>query len=444
MAAGLLLACGLAGCGPSLDEQVERLGGSAEEREQARQELLLAKDQAVEPLLKALTDPRRTAARAELAGVLVSLMTRVEDPRIPAALLERMVQDPDPRVRARIAYALGLHQLPQAADGLLAGLEDPDAQVRLHSFAGLCALQGKLPAAQGEALRQRAPALMEDPDPQVRQEALIYTESVVREMLTQAQQAALKAELAQAESLLSRSLAYAPASSQAQYRLARFLFDGGRREEGLALLRQRGMLLDVPLLTAPPTIDGRLDDPFWGRAARADSFWAFSSEHPAALPAQARSRLYVARTPAALCLGLQAWDEHPDSLVVKTRERDGSVWFEDMVEIYVDASLDHRSYVHLGANSIGVLADAWHPDGLQSGEPDWNAEATFATHVGADHWSLEGAIRLGQAHLPRPRPGEIWGFNVVRVFRGSEFTQWKRTYGWSAHTPDDFGLLVFH
>lgn len=122
LVAGALLATGLARCGPSISDQVERLGGTPDERQQARQELLLAKDQAVTPLLKALADPRRAAARGELADVLFSLMARVEDPRILPALLDRLATDADPDVRARIAYLVALHRIPQAADALLAGL----------------------------------------------------------------------------------------------------------------------------------------------------------------------------------------------------------------------------------------------------------------------------------------------------------------------------------
>ena len=58
----LLQALALTACGPSLDDLVERLE-DPEERESARQELLLATDRAVAPLLAALEElepgPRR-------------------------------------------------------------------------------------------------------------------------------------------------------------------------------------------------------------------------------------------------------------------------------------------------------------------------------------------------------------------------------------------------
>ena len=56
---------------------------------------------------------------------------------------------------------------------------------------------------------------------------------------------------------------------------------------------------------------------------------------------------------------------------------------------------------------------------------------------------MEYRLPLGSEDVPMPRPGDIWGFNLVRVFRGSEYAQWTRTYGRNAHQPDQFGLLLF-
>ena len=44
--------------------------------------------------------------------------------------------------------------------------------------------------------------------------------------------------------------------------------------------------------------------------------------------------------------------------------------------------------------------------------------------------------------MPKPEPGTIWGFNLVRNYRGEQFNQWVRTYG-SGPLPDQFGMLVF-
>ena len=72
----------------------------------------------------------------------------------------------------------------------------------------------------------------------------------------------------------------------------------------------------------------------------------------------------------------------------------------------------------------------------------WAGDVEVAAHVGEDFWSLEFQLNFDQGEVPAPAPGAIWGFNMVRNFRGQQYTQWVRTYG-SGLQPDDFGLLVF-
>ena len=41
-----------------------------------------------------------------------------------------------------------------------------------------------------------------------------------------------------------------------------------------------------------------------------------------------------------------------------------------------------------------------------------------------------------------PAPGQMWGANFIRVYRGKEFVQWVRTSR-NAMQPDQFGVLLF-
>ena len=449
-------------CTPSLDEQVEKLGGSGDEREQARQELLLAKDQAVGPLLKALDDKRHAKARPELVEVLVSLMTRVDDKRIAETLNRLLMEDGDPAVRARIARRMGMFKRAEAIPALLKALEDEDGEVRYQAIMALGGLEGKLDETQREELQEQARNMVVDDYERARLEAQIRVEDFVNGWLSEAHQLALKAQLAEAESLFHRGLAYYPHSKHAAYQLGRFYYDNGQEEEGMELLRRHGMLLDVPLLKQVPEIDGLLAEVAWQQAARADSLYMFFwGGNFAAPPAKVQSTFYVGYTPEALYIGFHGHDDHPDSLVAKITESDptqdgdlarergprNQVWSDDCIELFFDANLDHRSYVHFGINSLGVWEDEF-----SSGSRDrpyspeerwgWSGHADIAAHVGEDFWSLEFKLNFGQEQLPRPEPGAIWGFNLVRVFRGEQYNQWVRTYG-SGLQPDQFGLLVF-
>ncbi len=444
-ALAFLQALSLTACGPSLDGLVEQLE-DPEQRESARQELLLATDRSVTPLLAALEDPARAAARPYLVDVLLSLLTRVEDERIRLRLEHHMLTDADAEVRARIARGLGLQGRAEAAGALVQALEtESQAEVRYELLQALNQLDGL-----DEDLRRRARALAlplaSSSHDGTRLEARIQLSGTVDELLEAARKAELQADLALAVDLYRQAVAAWPGSRRANYRLGRHLYDNGRVDEGLERLRQHGMLLDVPRFRSAPRIDGRLDEPLWATAARADTFYQFSNRHNAAMASDLRTQLLAGYTSEALFIGFRGFDDHPDSLVVGDHGRDGEIWWDDMVELFIDADLDRRDYVHAGVNTMGVVSDRFLSRGerrITDEERAWDADGEAAAHVGDDLWSLEYRLEFGQPQLQRPKPGTVWGFNFSRTFRGREYAQWVRTFGISAHNPDDFGALLF-
>ena len=440
-ALAFLQALSLTACGPSLDDLVEQLE-DPEQRESARQELLLATDRSVTPLLAALEDSTRTAARPYLVDVLLSAMTRVEDGRIHLRLEHHMLTDGDPEVRARIARGLGLQGRAEAAGALLQALEtETDASVRHGCLLAVNRLDGL-----DEDLQRRAHAMAlrhaSSSHSGTRMEARIRLAGPVDELLDAARKAELEADLVLAMDLYRQAVAAWPGGKRANYRLGRHLYDSGQVDEGLERLRRHGMLLDVPRFPSAPRIDGQLDEPVWASAARADTFYQFSSGHNAAMASDLRTELLAGYTSEALFIGFRGFDDHLDSLVVTDRGHDEYIFKEDMVELFIDADLDRRDYVHAGVNTRGVIADrvVSRSAGLDLA---WDADGEAAAHIGDDLWSLEYRLEFGQPQLQRPRPGTVWGFNFSRTFRGQEYTQWVRTSGVDAHNPDDFGVLLF-
>lgn len=465
-ASALLIAVALAACGSEPQDLVDDLA-DPERREAARQELLLAKERAVEPLLAAVGDPRYEPSRQALVEILVSLMMRVEDERLPAALGDILRTDDDPAVRARVAHFAGMHRRIELADALLAALADEVGEVRHEALLAVNALEPRLSEAQQAQLDERRGAFLADPHSGVRLEALIRGERQVQELLQEAERAVLEARVAEAESLYTHTAAVHPYSQRARYREARYYYDNGQADRGLQLLREGGMLLDVPRLAQAPRIDGRLDEAAWQAAARADSFYQLSFRHSAAPPTENPATMWLGYDETSLYVGFRGVDAHPDSLVaVFTQEMAESadtygggplqgttIWKDDIIELFIDADFDHSDYAHMGINSHGVRVDEWirrsQREMLEHVRPgeDWNdaawrADDEVAAQVGDDHWSVEYRLAFDPERFPTPSPGAIWGFNLVRVYRGQEYSQWVRTYS-GGHSPDDFGVLRF-
>ncbi|MFA6110382.1 MAG: HEAT repeat domain-containing protein [Candidatus Latescibacterota bacterium] len=459
----LAASCLLWGCGSSVDDQIADLTEGGDAAAQAQQELLLSKGRAVGPLLEALTDPEYAKGRVALVEVLASLMTRVDDPRIPEALNRLLTNDPDPAVRGRVAQRLGLYKRPEGIPALLQALDDQSGEVRYQALTALAALDAKLTTEQRESLKSRCRAMVDDPDRQARIEALTRVEAAVNELLTQARQAVLKAQVSQAEGLYHQALAYYPHSKRALYQLGWHYLENGQRERGLELMRQHRLLLDVPRLRTTPTVDGRLDEPLWQQAARVDTLYQlFVGDSFAAPAAEQVSAFYLGYTPQALYIGFRGHDDHPDSLVAKVTHLDphqdgqaGSggpqamqtqIWSDDCIELMFDADFDRRTFAHFGINSKGAYADEYVSTGANGFNPNydfnWVGAAAVAAFVGPDFWSVEMKLSFGQKELPVPRPGTLWGAELVRNYRGEQYLQWVRTYP-SGLFPDQFGLLRF-
>lgn len=138
-----LLRALLAACGPSPEDLIEQLA-SSQGREFARQQLLLAKQDAVEPLLAALGDDELTNVRPYLVDVLLSLMMRVDDHRISKRLSQVLQTDLAAEVRARIAHGLGTQGREEAAESLISVLQIAETRGRFEALLALNGLDDKL------------------------------------------------------------------------------------------------------------------------------------------------------------------------------------------------------------------------------------------------------------------------------------------------------------
>jgi HEAT repeat protein len=100
---------------------------------------------AMEPLLVAVADTDTTVRR-----VSVRALAAFDDPRVTAALVDRMLNDPDGNVRAPAADALRQRQGPGVVDALCRAMLDRDDSVRLAALASLHERQD--PASMDAAL----------------------------------------------------------------------------------------------------------------------------------------------------------------------------------------------------------------------------------------------------------------------------------------------------
>lgn len=133
----------LLGCGSKVERNIGKLEGSQEDREQAMMELLLAKQDAIPPLIEALKDRKRPSkVRADVAEILFRMYVRESDRRIVPAVLE-CLGDEDIQVRERIAITLGDIGDKDAVEPLVQRLKvEEDDNVKFAVLSALETLAG--------------------------------------------------------------------------------------------------------------------------------------------------------------------------------------------------------------------------------------------------------------------------------------------------------------
>jgi hypothetical protein len=143
-------------------------------------------------------------------------------------------------------------------------------------------------------------------------------------------------------------------------------------------------VLEARAVDVAPKVDGDLSDPAW-REATAHAFVDIRGNE---LAEPATVRMVADRDRTTLYLAFTVPDAE---IVTRTTERDGPVWEDDSVEIYL-ASSDQRNFFQIVVNAAGVVFDK---DALSGAE--WTADMVHACRrdEAAGVWFLEVALPLG-------------------------------------------------
>ncbi len=178
-----------------------------------------------------------------------------------------------------------------------------------------------------------------------------------------------------------------------------------------------------------------------------------------------RTRFRAAWTADALLVRFDCDDDHPWWTIAK---RDGRLWEEEVVEIFLDPEGSGRTYAEVEISPANVVCDlrvlAPWPNLSSDADWDWQGLASAVTVApsagGRCRWTacavlpfagLADLSREAAARVP-PSSGDRWGFNVFRIKRphgpseperDAIYAAWSVPPGPSFHVPSSFRALVF-
>jgi Domain of unknown function (DUF5916) len=156
--------------------------------------------------------------------------------------------------------------------------------------------------------------------------------------------------------------------------------------------RQNRIHVEVPRIDTVATIDGRLDEPVWSRAAR---LTGFSQYQPVdGRPAEEPTEVLVWYSPDAIYFGIRAHEIHGDVVHATQANRD-NIASEDQVQILLDTDNDRQLAFLFGVNPLGV-----QQDGTRSSQFAGGAGGASATGGGSANINpLDGTVDLNPDYV---------------------------------------------
>src|SRR6266496_2188783 len=190
--------------------------------------------------------------------------------------------------------------------------------------------------------------------------------------------------------------------------------------------RARRLDVHAPRIDTTVTIDGRLDEPVWQRAA---VLTGFSEYRPAdSRPAADSTEVLVWYAPDAIYFGVRAYEAHGEVVRATLADRD-NIDRDDRIHILLDTYHDHRRALLFAVNPLGVQQDGVLSDGVDAGAAggpsaggrfdatiDLNPDFVFQSRGRVTPWGFEVELRIPFKSLRyQSADPQDWGLQVERI-----------------------------
>ncbi|MDP2322071.1 MAG: DUF5916 domain-containing protein [Acidobacteriota bacterium] len=179
-------------------------------------------------------------------------------------------------------------------------------------------------------------------------------------------------------------------------------------------------------VTAPPKLDGRLDDPIWQKAAIISGFK--QREPDEGREASEPTTVRIAYDQSHLYIGAVLDDSLPAEIRASELRRDNTLDSDDTFSVLLDTYHDHRNAFVFRVNPRGTRFDALVRNESRFYYADWDEQWSAAATLTDTGWSVEIAIPFKILRFTGAA-AQTWGLNFERVIkRRNEMAYWS---GWS-------------
>jgi hypothetical protein len=169
-----------------------------------------------------------------------------------------------------------------------------------------------------------------------------------------------------------------------------------------------------------PSIDGRLDDEAWSKAAIISEL--YQREPNTGQPVSEKTLIYVCYDASHIYIGFRCFDD-PAKITAKEKARDANLANDDRVQVILDTFHDHRNGYWFQIGPRGSFGDATISENGAVFNKDWNGVWDAKAGIVSDGWEAEMAIPFKTIGFDRNIPN--WGIKFIRhIKRKLESSYW--------------------
>ncbi len=179
-------------------------------------------------------------------------------------------------------------------------------------------------------------------------------------------------------------------------------------------------------LLSAPVLDGEvLADPAWQGVTPATGFWQVQPVEGQA--ASQKTEVYIGYLEDTLYIGLVAYDDNPEGIIVTDGRRDKNLNQSDSFRVIIDGMLDRQNGLVFGTNPVGMEYDAQvikEASGDGGFNLNWNASWSVKASLSEIGWSAEMLIPFKSLRYGKG-DNQSWGINFQRnIRRNNEVVYW--------------------
>jgi len=186
----------------------------------------------------------------------------------------------------------------------------------------------------------------------------------------------------------------------------------------------------------PPMIDGNIAEPIWKNPET--RFFAPDGGPMTVDPVA----FYFAYDDKNLYVAARCKETVMDSLAASVVDHDGPIYTEDCIGLFIQPNMENKTAYQIYFNPLGLAFDqrlTMQDDGYMAGDRGWDGNYDVKALHGADFWTIEAAIPLGQLG-GSGKPGKKIGLNFRRKqARLGSSADWQAPIDYN---PDAFGILI--